>query len=175
MADVQTDAFYEPPRAAPLASPMRTSFRAETLDALRRKFAAGPERFACWAVSAEEAALSAGDFAGAVELSVLDEAEVANALGAERTVDGRYAYLASMAVRRSAQRKGVGVALLDCVEGQAQEWGFDHITLHVYEDNLPARALYEKRGYECLVDTKADWWRPALGLRRRLLLLKTLA
>jgi len=54
-----------------------------------------------------------------------------------------------MAVRDDWQGKGVGTALMEAVLDLADNWlNLTRIELHVYVDNAPAIALYEKFGFE---------------------------
>jgi L-phenylalanine/L-methionine N-acetyltransferase len=54
-----------------------------------------------------------------------------------------------MAVHDDWQGKGVGTALLEAVLDPADDWlNLTRIELHVYVDNAPAIALYEKFGFE---------------------------
>ena len=45
-------------------------------------------------------------------------------------------------------RRGTGVALLELLIKAAAERGCERMTLEVRESNLPARALYERFGFE---------------------------
>ena len=54
-----------------------------------------------------------------------------------------------MAVRDDWQGKGVGTALMEAALDLADNWlNLTRIELHVYVDNAPAIALYEKFGFE---------------------------
>jgi len=54
-----------------------------------------------------------------------------------------------MAVRDDWQGKGVGTALMEAALDLADNWmNLTRIELHVYLDNAPAIALYEKFGFE---------------------------
>jgi ribosomal protein S18 acetylase RimI-like enzyme len=57
------------------------------------------------------------------------------------------ARLYSIAIAHPARGKGLGSALLDAVEREARKRGRSAMGLEVRTDNLPAIALYEKRGY----------------------------
>lgn len=54
-------------------------------------------------------------------------------------------YLANLAVRRSARRRGIGRVLGMACEELARGWGFEDILLQVEEDNVAARELYRVR------------------------------
>jgi GNAT superfamily N-acetyltransferase len=57
------------------------------------------------------------------------------------------AWVAYMAVERSARGRGIGSALLAAAEDEARRLGAPYIALMVTEANAPARALYERAGY----------------------------
>lgn len=54
----------------------------------------------------------------------------------------------TMAIAPAVQGRGVGGLLLDTVIEHAREQGVRHIFLEVREDNVPALALYRRRGFE---------------------------
>lgn len=75
-----------------------------------------------------------GAFAGHTGMiTVLDEAQICN-----------------VAVCPDVRRKGVAVAMLSELERYARENGISVMYLEVRKNNSPARALYEKLGYECV-------------------------
>lgn len=45
-------------------------------------------------------------------------------------------------------RQGIGAALMDALIAAARDAGCDRLTLEVRENNIPARAMYEKFGFE---------------------------
>ena len=61
--------------------------------------------------------------------------------------------------------------LLEGVEKRGLEWGFHYLVLHVYEDNISARKLYQNSGYLALT-TDPKWSSSLLGRRRRILMAK---
>jgi len=64
-------------------------------------------------------------------------------------------YLCNLCVSSSLRNLGIGRALCRIVEAIAsQQWGYDHIYLHVDQSNDSARTLYEKEGY---VDVGRRW------------------
>lgn len=64
-------------------------------------------------------------------------------------------YLCNLCVSSSLRNLGIGRALCRIVEAIAsQQWGYDHIYLHVDQSNDSARTLYEKEGY---VDVGQRW------------------
>ncbi len=56
-------------------------------------------------------------------------------------------YISNLAVSPNHRREGIGGKLLLKCEQIALEWGFDEISLHVLEDNQPAKQLYLNSGY----------------------------
>lgn len=57
------------------------------------------------------------------------------------------AHLEVLAVADGAEGKGIGKSLIDAAERSAREQGALTMTLHVFDVNTRARALYEKLGY----------------------------
>lgn len=80
----------------------------------------------------------------------MDEAEVITHLPRAQQPWDQYAYISSMTVAKAARRQGLAQALLHVAERQSRAWGQLHLALHVYEDNTPAIALYEKTGFQTL-------------------------
>ena len=57
------------------------------------------------------------------------------------------AFVAYTAVEPAARGRGVGAVLLKEAERRARERGMHYVSLMVTEDNVPARALYERAGF----------------------------
>lgn len=58
-------------------------------------------------------------------------------------------YLCNLCVSESLRNLGIGRALCRIVEAIAsQQWGYDHLYLHVDPENTAARTLYEREGYK---------------------------
>jgi ribosomal-protein-alanine N-acetyltransferase len=57
------------------------------------------------------------------------------------------AYLALLAVRRSAQRRGIGGSLVRWLEASAQAAGAERIRLETRRDNDAARTFYNELGF----------------------------
>ena len=55
--------------------------------------------------------------------------------------------ITNIAVHPAYRREGIGSKLLELLTEVCQESGMETITLEVRESNLPARALYERRGF----------------------------
>lgn len=57
-------------------------------------------------------------------------------------------YLSNLCVDENYRGKGIGKALVRCVENIAQTaWGYNRMYLHVDEDNIAALSLYKGEGY----------------------------
>ena len=56
----------------------------------------------------------------------------------------------TIAVASSAQRRGVGAALLEALKDAARTRGCTEMLLEVRADNEPAIALYERAGFETI-------------------------
>lgn len=56
-------------------------------------------------------------------------------------------FLNAIAVTDACRGLGVGSRLMDWAEAHAREQGFDRLSLHVWESNTKAIALYRKRGF----------------------------
>jgi ribosomal protein S18 acetylase RimI-like enzyme len=86
----------------------------------------------------------------------------------------QYPYISNLAVERRYRRQGVGQQLLLTCERVVRDWGFSDLYLHVLENNLTARHLYRKAGYQ-LQTVEPDWIQWLVGRPRRLLLRKQLS
>jgi GNAT superfamily N-acetyltransferase len=82
-------------------------------------------------------------------------------------------YLANLAVEPAMRRQGVAEALLNTCEREVQAWGRRQIDLHVMENNLPARQLYLKAGYQ-IQHREANWQTQLFQRPQRFLLRKSL-
>lgn len=60
----------------------------------------------------------------------------------------QFPYLFNLAVHPQWRRQGAAVQLLSSAEQMAARWGFKQVYLHVLENNLPARQLYQESGYQ---------------------------
>ncbi len=63
-----------------------------------------------------------------------------------------FLYLDDFSVTASYRGRGIGSGLLDLGEEYAARLGLGEIHLHVERDNLAARRLYQRRGFELLED-----------------------
>jgi ribosomal protein S18 acetylase RimI-like enzyme len=113
-------------------------FRATDGPALERDFfeAQMADEEAIWLVVEQ-----AGEIAGFAFVRIL------YAPNRPMLVQRRYAYVENLAVRVSAQRSGIGRALIQRAEGWAREHEVDEIELNVWEFNAGAIAFYQELGY----------------------------
>ena len=80
-----------------------------------------------------------------------DESGVIGAAYAECLTDyfsrERHGHLGILVVSQAAQGRGVGQALLKCVESWGREQGFRFLTLNVFFANEGARRFYERAAF----------------------------
>ena len=85
----------------------------------------------------------------------------------------QYPYLFNLAVHPQWRRRGVAAQLLIAAEKLALRWGFQQLYLHVLENNLPARQLYQQSGFQFYkVEPGIRLW--LINHHRRLLLRKVI-
>ena len=58
------------------------------------------------------------------------------------------AWVQNVAVRRDAQRRGIGTTLVTWLLDEARAWGARSVLLEVAVDNAPAQRLYARYGFE---------------------------
>ena len=58
-------------------------------------------------------------------------------------------YIGTVMVAPEHRRRGYGRAILEYGVGIAEKYGAQRVILHVLEDNLPAKRLYESAGFAC--------------------------
>jgi RimJ/RimL family protein N-acetyltransferase len=75
---------------------------------------------------------------------------------------GPRAFLYDLRIEEAYRRRGYGTQALRALETKVKELGLTRITLHVFGHNHPARAMYEKLGYD-VVDVMMS---KTLGPRR---------
>lgn len=73
--------------------------------------------------------------------------EIVGFLIADRHPTMLLGHIITIDVVEAWRRKGVGTALMDAAEEWARQRRFISISLETAEDNLPAQAFYERRGY----------------------------
>lgn len=83
---------------------------------------------------------------------------------------GGEAEILTLAVHPAARRRGLGAALVRAAAEQARVLNAEMLFLEVGEDNVPARALYERLGFSMVGTRKAYYGGPqnALVLRAAL-------
>jgi ribosomal protein S18 acetylase RimI-like enzyme len=87
------------------------------------------------------------------------------------TISNRFPYISNLAVSHTYRRQGIARKLLLKCEQIAREWGCQDISLHVLENNHPARRLYFSSGYRLYrIEFSFSSW--LLKRPRRLLLYK---
>ncbi len=59
----------------------------------------------------------------------------------------RHGHVSDIVVAPAAEGRGVGAALMAAAETWARERGFRLLSLHVFDANVRAQALYERLGY----------------------------
>lgn len=85
----------------------------------------------------------------------------------------QFPYLFNLAVHPQWRRQGAAVQLLTAAEQMAMRWGSKYLYLHVLENNLPARQLYQESGYQFYkVEPSFSFW--PMAHPRRLLLRKAI-
>ena len=82
-----------------------------------------------------------------VYVAEIDRAMVGTARVRPDEVDTSAMYCGRVAVSPSEQRRGIGTALMKCVERHARESGFDAVTLGVRIELPENMRFYLKRGY----------------------------
>lgn len=84
---------------------------------------------------------------------------------------GQVADLMAITVAPRHRGSGLGVGLLDELESRAVAGGAEALMLEVRADNAPARALYDRRGYDVL-NVRRGYYQPgnvdALVMRKML-------
>lgn len=55
----------------------------------------------------------------------------------------------NVSVRKECRKQGIALLMLGHLLSEAKKKGIRHFTLEVRENNVPARALYEKLGFVC--------------------------
>jgi GNAT superfamily N-acetyltransferase len=93
--------------------------------------------------------------------SVLPADRLAHLAAFDTTQDKSSYFLSALAVAPSHRRRGLAGRLLALTEQRARDAGFNRVTLHVWADNAPARALYARHGFTEIA-TAAIPWHPRL-------------
>ncbi|HEX6968997.1 MAG TPA: ribosomal protein S18-alanine N-acetyltransferase [Micromonosporaceae bacterium] len=102
-------------------------------------------------------------------LTALDESGALVGYAGLATVPPDEAWVQNIAVRRDAQRQGIGRALLEALLAEAARQGIRHTLLEVAADNAPAQRLYAAYGFEP-IGVRRGYYQPsntdALVMRR---------
>jgi ribosomal-protein-alanine N-acetyltransferase len=70
------------------------------------------------------------------------------------------AYIQTIAVAPSAQRRGIGTAMLKMLIDETRQRGVDHLDLEVRADNDAARRLYEHHGFSEIA-VRRNYYQPS--------------
>jgi ribosomal protein S18 acetylase RimI-like enzyme len=72
--------------------------------------------------------------------------------------DGRtQAYIYGFRVRPAFRGKGIGTFMLEAAETDLVRRGFRKVVLNVNQDNVGARRLYERNGYQVVAEEEGRW------------------
>ena len=69
-------------------------------------------------------------------------------LSSDPSLAGGAGFVFGLHVAEEFRRRGIATEAMHLLEGEASRLGLSGLSLHVFGDNLPARVLYEKLGYE---------------------------
>lgn len=144
---------------------------------LRNRFRSATPHYTCLvAVESDRSGsmeLSKG-VAGTVEMGLRSPSLWQDTPSSSTSRHHRELYISNLAVKATSRRRGVATALLHACEQMALSWGFQHLYLHVLENNHQARRLYYRVGYR-LHRVEWSWECWILGKPRKLLLHKHLS
>jgi [ribosomal protein S18]-alanine N-acetyltransferase len=93
-------------------------------------------------------------------LVVLDAAGAVLGYGGLAAAPPDEAWVQNIAVRRDAQRLGIGRALLDALLARARDLGTSAVLLEVAVDNGPAQKLYTSYGFDG-VGVRKGYYQPS--------------
>ena len=93
-------------------------------------------------------------------LVVLDDAGAVAAYGGLAVTPPEEAWIQNIAVRRDAQRTGIGRALMDALLDRAREARVDAVLLEVAVDNEPAQRLYDSYGF-ATIGVRKGYYQPS--------------
>jgi ribosomal protein S18 acetylase RimI-like enzyme len=75
--------------------------------------------------------------------------------------DGRCrAYLYSFRIKSAYRGFGLGTKILELVEDDLRQRGYEYMTLNVAKDNPDAQRLYLRHGYRIIAHEPGIWWYP---------------
>ncbi|WIA31899.1 hypothetical protein OEZ86_002760 [Tetradesmus obliquus] len=160
VADLQAAAFHEALPVGALDRLAYTMFKAEVLDAVKKKVDVLCEHgFAMMVV--ESCAVGPGGNCSAADASTL-ESFIDDAGSSSDGSEG--------CAEDWESAVWYGRALLQAAEQQAANWEQELVALHVYENNPAAIRLYERHGMRCCAQDPA--WKAMLGGKVRQLMIK---
>ncbi|BBA79349.1 N-acetyltransferase [cyanobacterium endosymbiont of Rhopalodia gibberula] len=160
LTEVLIGSFHTPKQWISWLQPL---FRLEIHEDLRTRFRSHSPYYCCLVamVSSETSNDSQESVIGTVEIT----------LGSR--LHSQSLYISNLAVSHSYRRQGVAKHLLQRCEQVALEWGYRSLSLHVLEDNYPAKRLYINDGYK-VQRTELTWQSCLFKTPRRLFLKKIL-
>jgi ribosomal protein S18 acetylase RimI-like enzyme len=137
LADVLTFSFHPPQKLLSWVYPL---LKLGVYEDLRSRLRSASPHYRCLVACQQiiDGTLEETNVVGTVELS----------LRSPWPLKLHTAYISNLAVSPHYRRQGVARSLLIKCEQVAFEWGFEEIFLHVLEDNLAAKQLYLKSGYQ---------------------------
>lgn len=160
LADVLIGSFYPPHQWFSWLQPL---FRLGIYEDLRTRFRSSSPYYCCLVamVSLQTSTDPQESIVGTVEVTLRPE------------FNSQSLYISNLAVSHSYRRQGVAKHLLLKCEQIALEWGYQSLSLHVLEDNYPAKKLYLSSGYQ-LQGHEHTWQSWLFKSPRRLFLQKML-
>ncbi|XP_002991978.2 uncharacterized protein LOC9645196 isoform X1 [Selaginella moellendorffii] len=163
---IQAEAFHSP--AVVFNDFFYDIFKAEVLTALTYKVRLSPpQRYTCLVAETQDE--DDKKMVGVVDLTALDDKDMLQHL--QDDYADEYLYVSGLAVDENYRRRNVATALLQGVDLRASLWGFKHLILHAYEDDVRARRVYSKSGYKA-VALDPIWASTWIGRRRRVIMTK---
>ncbi|KAA6418549.1 MAG: hypothetical protein FRX49_11494 [Trebouxia sp. A1-2] len=174
VSSLATDVFYKNEGFEPLINFSKIIYKSELLIRLGWQLAL-PNKVSCFLIAhpAAESYVCKG-LAGMLEVSI--QADMPPLfLGNSHQV----AVVTTMAVLPEMQRQGIGTALLEAAQCWAAARDVRSVALFVYRDNYTAIRLYERVGFERVVNWVDPLWlacaeKGMIGPTRRVLYIKQL-
>lgn len=93
---------------------------------------------------------------GAFVLNDDPQGAYVNASWSRKLVRGEYMVCHTLATSPSVQGKGIGIQMVEYCIDYAKTHGFKGLRLDVVPDNIPARKLYEKCGFQYVGDVDLE-------------------
>lgn len=136
LAEILTDSFFP---STKYWSFLRPLFKLGIYEDLRGRLRSDSPHYHCLVVS-QTSVTATGK-----QETILATAEIG--LKASSFLAVPLPYISNLAVSPDRRRSGLARQLLLKCEQIAREWGFEELSLHVLDNNLPAHALYLSSGY----------------------------